>query len=156
MTTTVESSSTASQWPELFGFWIYGNGPSYVIHVEPGSISETAGIRVGDRVVELDSNDVSRCSAQTIKYMARSSKNNPPAISVQSYLQEVELSGSSRNHGFTVRGDMPVLVDTVEPNSPAWNAGMRPSWANNFFILFFFLINYRFNYNDKIDVFFLR
>ena len=108
-----------------------------MIHVEPGSISETAGIRVGDRVVELDSNDVSRCAAQTIKYMARSSKNNPPAISVQSYLQEVELSGSARNHGFTVRGDMPVLIDTVEPNSPAWNAGMRPSWANNYF---FFLL----------------
>ena len=41
------------QWPELYGFWIYGPGPSYVIYVEPGSISETAGIRVGDRIVEL-------------------------------------------------------------------------------------------------------
>lgn len=133
-----ESSSSTSgslQWPELYGFWIYGNGPTYVIYVEPGSISETAGIRAGDRIVELDNNDVSRLASQTIKYMARSSKNNPPAISVQSFLQECQLTGGSgeRNFGLRIRGDMPVLVDTVENNSTAWNAGIRPSKMIFFF-----------------------
>lgn len=124
------SEMSSLQWPELYGFWIYGSGPSYVIYVEPGSISETAGIRVGDRIVELDNKDVSKLAAQTIKYMARSSKNNPPAISVQSFLQEAELAASptfTGGLGFSVRGDMPVVVDTVEPNSSAWNAGIRPS-----------------------------
>lgn len=127
--TTNESSSSALQWPELYGFWIYGNGPSFVIHVEPGSISETAGIRTGDRIVELDNRDVSRMSDHAIKYMARTSKTNPPAISVQSFSQEGELSPDSISGslGLVVRGDMPVVVESVEPNSPAWLAGIRPS-----------------------------
>jgi S1-C subfamily serine protease len=125
MTTTNDSL----QWPELYGFWIYGNGPSFVIWVEPASISETAGIRIGDRVVELDNRDVSRMSAHAIKYMARTSKSNPPAISVQSFSQEVELSPDpiSGSLGLIVRGDMPVVVESVTPNSPAWLAGIRPS-----------------------------
>lgn len=134
----------ALRWPELYGFWIYGHGPTYVIYVEPGSISETAGIRAGDRIVELDNNDVSRLAAPAIKYMAHNSKNNPPAISVQSFLQEAQLAASGERQpmmfGLRVRGDMPVLVDSVEVNSSAWNAGIRASLSLLFHVFFYFVL----------------
>ncbi len=120
------SSSSPLKWPELYGFWIYGLGPSYVIYVEPGSISEKAGIRVGDRIVELDNRDVSRMSADAVRFVARNAKQNPPAISVQSFLQEADLTPAP-TVGMSVRGDMPVLVDSVDPAGPAWTAGIRPS-----------------------------
>lgn len=122
------------QWPEMYGFYIYGSGPTFIIYVEPTSIAEQAGIRVGDRIIELDSVDVSTKASGVIKNMARVSKNNPPAISVQSYCQQVELIANDRffskplgmnGFGFTVKGDLPVLVDQVYENSPAYVAGMR-------------------------------
>jgi C-terminal processing protease CtpA/Prc len=110
--------------------------------VEPTSIAEQAGIRVGDRIIELDGVDVSTRGSSVIKNMARASKNSPPAISVQSYCQQVELIANDRffskplgmnGFGFTVGGDLPVLVEQVYENSPAYVAGMR---TGEFFLLF--------------------
>ena len=129
------ASPTAQLWPELYGFWIHGNGPTYVIYVEPTSISETAGIRVGDRIIELDNQDVSNLSAGVIKFMARNSKHTPPPISVQSHALEVEVAPADYNankgawpnsYGLTIAGDMPVIVDKCAENSPAYLAGLRP------------------------------
>jgi membrane-associated protease RseP (regulator of RpoE activity) len=127
------SLSTIKAWPELYGFWIYGDGPAYVIHVELSSIAEAAGIRVGDRLIELDNKDVSRMSAEAIKLRALKSRNIPPPISVQSFCQVAELvsidnfPGASKTNGFglTVRGDSPVVADYVVDSSPAYIAGIR-------------------------------
>jgi S1-C subfamily serine protease len=120
-------------WPEIYGFSIYGPGPAYVVHVEPDSISATAGIRVGDRIIEIDGRDVTTLSAEAIKLIAKNGKSNPPAISVQSYCKEIELvpdlsivkSSGANPFGMSVRGDMPVLVEHAIEPSPAHAAGMR-------------------------------
>ena len=122
------------QWPEMYGFYIHGDGPTFIVYVEPTSIAEQAGIRIGDRIIELDNVDVSTKASGAIKSMARASKNSPPAISVQAYCQQVELVANDRffskplglnGFGFTVKGDLPVLVDQVSENSPAYQAGLR-------------------------------
>jgi C-terminal processing protease CtpA/Prc len=125
--------TSTKAWPELYGFWIYGEGPAYVIHVEPSSIAEAAGIRVGDRLIELDNKDVAKLPADAIKLKASKSRNIPPPISVQSFYQIADLaasnsfSGASKTNGFglAVRGDMPVFVDHVADNGPAHIAGIR-------------------------------
>lgn len=138
---TSASSSNSLLWPELYGFWIHGNGPTYVIYVEPASISETAGIRVGDRIIELDNQDVSNLSAGVIKFMARNSKHSPPPISVQSYLLDADLlpdynffnslnaqmvqQTNMNAYGFTISGDMPIMVENCVENGPAYVSGMR-------------------------------
>jgi hypothetical protein len=127
------SLASTKAWPELYGFWIYGEGPAYIIHVESSSIAEAAGIRVGDRLIELDNKDVSRLPAAAIKLRASKSKNVPPPISVQSFYQVADLAantsfpGASKTngHGLTVRGDMPIHVEHVAENSPAHIAGIR-------------------------------
>ena len=133
------------QWPEMYGFYIYGSRPTFIIYVEPTSIAEQAGIRVGDRIIELDGVDVSTRGSSVIKNMARASKNSPPAISVQSYCQQVELIANDRffskplgmnGFGFTVGGDLPVLVEQVYENSPAYVAGMR---TGEYFCYFWYL-----------------
>ena len=122
------------KWPELYGFSIYGHGPSFVIYVEPTSVAETAGIKVGDKIIEIDNQDVSFESANFIKNLANNSKKTPPAISVQAYSKEVELVSNNSfpgkkivNNGFglTISGDLPVLVDECFENSPAYLAGIR-------------------------------
>jgi S1-C subfamily serine protease len=132
---------SALYWPELYGFYIFGNGPTYVIYVEPSSVSDQAGIHAGDRIVEIDHQDVSKLSANIIKYMARNSKQNPPPISVQSAQKTLLLtperkSKSINMFGFSVRGqslmndklvnNIPVTVDQIVESSQAYEAGLRP------------------------------
>jgi predicted metalloprotease with PDZ domain len=130
----MNENSNNSQWPELYGFWIYGEGPTYVIYVDNDSISEKAGIRCGDRIIELDGNDVSNESAGRIKFIARNAKINPPPISVQSFIQSFDLKinknlsndGIYNLIGFTTKGDMPIIVDQINENSDAFiNGGLR-------------------------------
>jgi hypothetical protein len=129
-----ETQHAKKLWPEMYGFYIYGNGPTYVIYVENASISDIAGIRVGDRIIELDNQDVSNQPSHILKYIARNSRNNPPSISVQSCSQLVELipdnnllkTRGMNAYGFTIKGDMPILVDQIVENCLAYFAGMRP------------------------------
>jgi len=122
------------KWPELYGFSIYGPGPSFVIYVEPTSIAEAAGIKIGDRIIEIDNNDVSFKSSSYIKEIANNSKKTLPAISVQTYCKEVELIANStflgkkigmNSFGLSISGDMPVIVNECVQNSPAYLAGIR-------------------------------
>lgn len=142
-----QANNTNLQWPELYGFSIYGQGPSFVIYVEPTSIAESAGIKIGDRIIEIDNNDVSFKSSSYIKELAINSKKRPPAISVQTYCKEVELIANSNflgkkmgmnSFGLSIKGDMPVIVDQCVPNSPAYLAGIRNGNKNVsiYFILF--------------------
>lgn len=132
-------SASSLQWPELYGFYIYGNGPAYVIYVEPSSISDLAGIHCGDRIIEIDSQDVSKLSSTIVKYMARNSKQAPPAISVQSSSKLIELLPDFKLNrmnlfGFTVKGhnldknviNIPVIVDQIVESSQAYSFGLRP------------------------------
>ena len=132
------ASNTTLKWPELYGFSVYGSGPSYVIYIEPTSIAEKAGIKIGDKIIEVDNQDVSTKSADAIKQMANTSKKTPPAISVQTFCKEVELISNStfpgkkigmNGFGLTICGDMPVLVEECIQNSPAYLAGIRPGNA---------------------------
>ena len=133
MANRVVSYLASNAWPELYGFQIYGDGPSYVILVEQGSIADSAGLRVGDRIIELDNIDVSKQSASIIKQIATKSKNIPPPISVQSFCQQADLissrsfSGANKTNefGLTVRDHIPIIVDHVVDNSPAYMAGLR-------------------------------
>ena len=136
MTATRSSFTVTKGWPELYGFSIYGEGPSYVVLVEAASIAEAAGLRVGDRIIELDSKDVSKQSSEAIRHIAAKSKNVPPPISVQSFCQQAELAANAsfpslaktNRFGLTVRGEMPIVVDSVADNSPAFLAGIRKGY----------------------------
>ena len=120
-------SSSKVYWPELYGFSIYGNGPSYVIYVEPGSVADMGGLKPGDRIIEIDEQNVSNLSSGVVKFMARNSKRNPPAISVQGCCVDVEIVSSkkSNNFGFTIVGDLPVFIDSINETGPAYVAGLR-------------------------------
>lgn len=136
------TSTPSLLWPELYGFTIYGNGPTYVIYVEPSSISDLAGIRAGDRIIEIDSQDVSKLSANIIKYIARNSKNAPPNLSVQSATKIIDLLPDQKlnrlnSFGFTVKNNLldgdskylenlPVVVDQIVESCQAYQQGLRP------------------------------
>ncbi|CAF0997779.1 unnamed protein product [Brachionus calyciflorus] len=113
------------EWPEAYGFWIYGEGPSYVIHVENGSIAEKSGINPADRIVELDNQDVTEYNDKYLKLIAKNSMNNPPYISVQSALREIDLEFLSGSFGFTFSGDLPVIIDKVIYNHPTYFFGIK-------------------------------
>jgi hypothetical protein len=126
-------SSNINQWPESYGFSIYGNGPSYVIWVDEGSISDTAGIKVGDKIVQIDGQDMSKQSADAIIDMVHNSKKSSPPVSVQHAAEIIDLYSdlslchSSKNpnpFGLYVKGDRPVKIDQVTENSPASYAGI--------------------------------
>lgn len=114
-------------WPELFGFTIYGNGPTFVIYVKPGSVADIAGLKCGDRIIEIDEQHVSNLSSGVVKFMARNSKRVPPSISVQSCSLEIEIVPNKKlnSYGFTVVGDLPVFVDSINEAGPAYVAGLR-------------------------------
>jgi S1-C subfamily serine protease len=116
-------------WPELYGFYIYGNESTYVIHVEPNSLAESAGIRPGDKIIELDGDNVSEKPSNLLREIALKSKSCPPAISVQAASHKIEILPSKickhNFFGFTVKGDLPILVDQICSNGPAYLAGLR-------------------------------
>jgi len=40
-------------WPEFYGFQIYGNGPSFIVAVQDGSVAEKSGLRPGDQILQV-------------------------------------------------------------------------------------------------------
>ena len=139
MSSTINNLNDSSlnenfKWPELYGFEIYGDGPSFVIYVEPTSIAEAAGIKIGDKIIEIDYNDVSFRSSSFIKNLANNCRKQPPAISVQNCCNTVELISNKKfanktrdmnGFGITISGDMPVLVNECVQNGPGYLAGIR-------------------------------
>ena len=73
------TSLNIKEWPELYGFAIHGDGPTFVVKVEPNSISDKAGIRMGDMIVELDGFNVSKKSSEAVVDIARAAKRKPPS-----------------------------------------------------------------------------
>lgn len=139
-----ESSLALHEWPEKYGFWIYGNGPTFVIDVEPRSISAKAGIRVGDCIVELDNLDVTKDSAATLRIIAQKAKRKPPPISVQGVtklfkmkpIRNLTNSSFLSTYGFSIKGDSPVLIDHVIVSSVAYRTGLREGNLTNTFKMF--------------------
>jgi S1-C subfamily serine protease len=115
------------QWPESYGFIVYGSGPAFVIHVEAGSAADNAGLKPGDRILTIDEQNVSNLSAGIIKFMANNSDYSPPHISVQACCATavVRVSTDTNRYGFSLFGDMPVFVENVEENGSAYEAGIR-------------------------------
>lgn len=119
------ASLNIKEWPELYGFAIHGEGPTYVVKVEPKSISDKAGIRMGDMIVELDGYNVSKEPAEVIVDIARVARRKPPPICVQSVSKRLIIRDYKKGCGFTVRGDLPVKVDEIDEKSKAHKIGMR-------------------------------
>jgi predicted metalloprotease with PDZ domain len=114
-------------WPESFGFSIAGDGPCYVIAVEKGSVAQSAGVCIGDQLIELDGHNVREMSSESVATIAQHSRTNPPTLGVVARLQQVELTASRRwGFGLSLRGARPPQVDSVDPPGPAYQAGIRP------------------------------
>lgn len=126
-------------WPEDYGFWIYGTGPTYVIYVEPDSVAAKSGIKPGDKIIEIDQKNVSDHSSDEIKTKVRASSNNPPFVSVQSALRQTQVVSrqdyGQKSFGFSYSGTLPVVVDEVEFNESSYLSGLRNGdiilFANN-------------------------
>lgn len=81
----------------------------------------------GDQILELDDRNVAYMSLDALKKLARHSKNVPPALRVVSRAQFTELYPTrQKGYGLKLKGALPVRVDTIEPESPAANAGIQP------------------------------
>ncbi|XP_058891482.1 delphilin-like [Acipenser ruthenus] len=113
-------------WPEEFGFRIIGSGPCYILHVEDGSSAHIAGLQPGDQILEIEGQNVSSMSAETLTSMAQRCRNVPPSIGVVSRIEQVDIShGRDGRFGFTIVGDSPLLVEDCLPNSPAAECGLK-------------------------------
>jgi membrane-associated protease RseP (regulator of RpoE activity) len=124
--------NTGLSWPELYGFQVYGFDSTYIIHVDPNSVAGNAGIKPGDAIIELDGQNVSKKPSSYLKQLARSSIEKtgcPPAISVQTACERVELVPDSKAKfnmfGFTVKSDIPILIDLIDLDGPAYSKGVR-------------------------------
>ena len=122
------------QWPEKYGFYIHGDGPTFVYRVDPHSVSEKAGVKVGDCIIELEHRDVSLLSANDIKQIAKHSKRSPPPLSVQSCLKTIVLTKKSTDlvkkkstlFDLKFQGKHPVEIGKIAETSEAYLVGIRP------------------------------
>ena len=76
----MESGWRNVDWPESFGFRIFGEGPTYVLGVQRGGTAHVSGLAPGDHVIELDGHDVTDMSADAMKKLASNSRTVPPTI----------------------------------------------------------------------------
>ncbi|GFS22824.1 glutamate receptor, ionotropic, delta 2 (Grid2) interacting protein, a [Elysia marginata] len=114
------------KWPKAFGFEIYGNGPSYVISVQKGSMADKCGLRPGDQLLELNGCDVTAMSQQQIRAVAKPRGFKPPEVKVVSCLQTMEISPElPLGYGFSIAGEKPVVVSSVQYGGSAYSAGLR-------------------------------
>ena len=118
---------SSNKWPKHYGFDIVGEGPCFVAYVVHGSVAYNAGLKPGDQVIEIDGQDVSSLSLETLKKLAKNSPTQPPPVGVVARYHQVDLVGSrTSGYGFKVSGDKPVTVESVEVESPAFQAGLKP------------------------------
>lgn len=54
-----------------FGFSLSDTTPVGVVHVEPGSSADHAGLRVNDRIIEVDGEDLSNASDKHVAAIIR-------------------------------------------------------------------------------------
>ena len=62
--------STRTSLLKDYGFTVSGAGPCYVSHVEPGSVAEDAGLRLGDLIVEVGGYNVWHMGRQAVHTLA--------------------------------------------------------------------------------------
>jgi S1-C subfamily serine protease len=126
-----KESSNSLIWPEFYGFEIYGNAGTYVTNVYPNSVAQKAGLLAGDHIIEVDNQDVSNKSSESLKQMVKNSKNMPPPISVRTALETVQLKPNKKlkkspnAYGFNVYSENPIQIGQILENSPAYLAGLR-------------------------------
>ena len=113
-------------WPESYGFSIGGGRPALITAVQKSSMAQSAGLLVGDMISQLDEHNVQACTCQELVEIARQSQRAPPSLNVISRIITIEIPRRRNTPlGFTLRGDGPLYVRSVEVNGLARKAGMR-------------------------------
>eukprot|EP00795_Rhopilema_esculentum_P009303 gene9303-17001_t len=113
-------------WPESFGFSIAGDAPVVVVSILPNSVAESAGLHVGDQILEINEKNVQGLSKEQVTLVARRSNRVPPSLAVISRIRTFRLQRRRQGYGLTLRGSRPVHVESVAKNSPAYEAGICP------------------------------
>ncbi|CAL1532337.1 unnamed protein product [Lymnaea stagnalis] len=115
-----------NKWPRLYGFEICGQGPSYVISVEKGSLAFRAGLMPGDQLLEVGGQDVTTLSVDEIRLMSKSISKQPPELEVVSCLQTIVIKPDPvAGYGFSVLNEKPVIIGSVSFGGPAFQSGLR-------------------------------
>ena len=115
-----------SAWPESFGFSVGGGRPVVILCVDEDGSARGAGLQVGDQIMELNGRNVQQSTVDEVKDLARQSDRVPPVLSVISRVRTIEIRrGSSGGFGFTLRGNGPIFVRSVDVDSPGRAAGLR-------------------------------
>lgn len=107
-----------------------------VAQIRPGGAAEAAGLKVGDRIVSFNGNENPKWD--TIRGDGLLSPDQPLPLVVERNGQRVPLTLTPTAHvedGETAGfldflpdyGDVPVIVGSVEPNTPAAEAGLQPN-----------------------------
>ncbi|GCC27631.1 hypothetical protein chiPu_0006057 [Chiloscyllium punctatum] len=119
-------ASNNQGWPEEFGFHLSGNGPCYILSVQEGSSAHVAGLQPGDQILEIEGQDVSSLSSDTIINLARHCKTVPPSIGVVSRIEQIDLlPAADGRFGFNLSGDSPLQIEDCLPDSPAAELGLK-------------------------------
>eukprot|EP00112_Aurelia_sp_Birch-Aquarium-sp1_P014686 Seg3184.2 transcript_id=Seg3184.2/GoldUCD/mRNA.D3Y31 product=Delphilin protein_id=Seg3184.2/GoldUCD/D3Y31 len=115
-----------SGWPESFGFSIAGDAPVVVVSVRENSVAESAGLHVGDQILEINDKNVQGLSKEQVILVARRSSRIPPSLQVISRIRTFRLQRKRQGYGFLLRDSRPVQIEAVAKNSPAYQAGICP------------------------------
>ena len=78
-------------WPESFGFKIAGDAPVVVVSVLANSVAESAGLHVGDQILEINDKNVQGLSKEQVILVARRSNRVPPSLAVISRIRTFRL-----------------------------------------------------------------
>lgn len=78
-------------WPESFGFSIAGDAPVVVVSVLANSVAESAGLHVGDQILEINDKNVQGLSKEQVIIVARRSSRVPPSLAVISRIRTFRL-----------------------------------------------------------------
>ncbi|XP_062508568.1 delphilin-like isoform X2 [Corticium candelabrum] len=116
-----------SGWPETFGFRIGGGRPVVIIYIDEDGSARSAGLQIGDQIIELNGQNVQQLTVDELKFLAQQSVKVPPSLAVISRVKtlEIALPSTADGYAFTLRGNGPVFVRSVDVSGAAWRAGLR-------------------------------
>ena len=78
-------------WPESLGFSIAGDAPVVIVSILPHSRAESAGLLVGDQILEINDKNVQGLSKDQVIVVARKSDRVPPSLAVISRIRTFRL-----------------------------------------------------------------
>ena len=120
------SIMTNEGWPEAFGFSVTGNAPVLISDVEEGGSAQQAGLQIGDAIIELDAENVEKWTRDEVVKRAHFAIKVPPSLIVMSRVRQFVIKRTAGGGcGFTVRGNSPVFVRSVDFHTSARLAGLR-------------------------------